>query len=847
MKRILETGFRLFERNLAGDLTDREIQELSCGYRSGKGYSIPKMPMQVHDVLTWHGVIEDPSRSGRGDACAWVSDRDWVYVCAIPVPREELPAYRDCFLYLGGVDTFVDVYWNGKKAAEGKDVYLPVEAALWDSCREENWLVVHVRSPHREMGHMDMPERYQGALMPKWSLFRGFFRGYDDYLGYGPYLTRMGVYDEIYLEYAEQGIRSVSVESGVEWEETDPAAGYEGWIEVEAQCIREPEEREEICWICELEEEGTCIGRWEERAEKERAGIYMEVASPRLWNVVHKGIPFLYELSVTLTAGGREMGRVRKKIGFRKIQRQGDFAFWINGMPLRLWGANVAPLDQKTGCYQEERAEKIIQMALAANMNCLRIWGGGDRLPEAFYDRCDEAGILLWQDFFHDYSMYPEEESFRSLCRREAEYQVRRLRHHPCILLWCGSNESIMCRDFSKPGQECVGSVLYEEDYSRICARLDPERYYHPSSPGGGAYANDPLAGDTHSYTSTWYVPGGRYPVFLSENMRAYPPVYHSMLRMMGEEKLWPQGETGQMKKGNLFPWPASWRPWTSAESWQKISPAEQFYDADDAKSMIYRFGGSVGQYITECVGRYRRGRSYEERGQGVRRCKGHLWWKMNTSAPHIYSGLLDYYMEPYIPYYAIKRAYQPFQLFFSVDDYIGLWAVNDTVREIRGTVCVRLFHMKKNTDTAHFSIPFTVKPDESAFLTDLNRFGQFLRNEHVLYARAVDERGNLLTEIVDYVDIERHMEFPDCRLKLTWEGEELLVETDRFARSVELLGEERGDFFGWEFSNNYFDLLPGRVERIRISGVHKAGIIHAKAYYAVEETDIAFNSPVRT
>ena len=108
----------------------------------------------------------------------------------------------------------------------------------------------------------------------------------------------------------------------------------------------------------------------------------------------------------------------------------------------------------------------------------------------------------------------------------------------------------------------------------------------------------------------------------------------------------------------------------------KKISEVEQFYDGNDPESMIYRFQGSVGRYMTKCVGRYRRGRKYEERKDNIRRCKGHLWWKINTSAPHIYSGLLDYYMEPSLPYFALKRAYQPFQLFFSIDDYIGLWAV---------------------------------------------------------------------------------------------------------------------------------------------------------------------------
>ena len=101
----------------------------------------------------------------------------------------------------------------------------------------------------------------------------------------------------------------------------------------------------------------------------------------------------------------------------------------------------------------------------------------------------------------------------------------------------------------------------------------------------------------------------------------------------------------------------------------------------------------------------------------------------------------------------------------------------NDTIEESGGMIRIRLFHMKKNTDTDSFVIPFEVKPDQCVFLTDLNRFGQFLMNEHVLYAQAVDEKGKVLTEIMDYADIERHMEFPDCTLTLSWEGETLLVE----------------------------------------------------------------------
>lgn len=829
MKRVLQKEFQLFMVEPADDLAEDQLKELEEKYRSQAGYAILAMPMQVHDVLIHHHVIEDPAITGSGEACLWVSEKDWVYVAEVEISEAEKASYETCYLQVGGVDTFADIYWNGVLAAHGENVHLPVEADLSGKCEKQNFLMIHVHSAMKIMEEMDMPERYAKIGMPKWAMFRGQSHNYSDYLGFKPYLAKMGVYDTVYLEYGAQGIRSLDLSVGLKENES----GQTGCVEIEISCYQKPQEGEAVVLCCELKEGESVVDKRSISVTDIRQRMQLTAENPRLWNVIHKGEAFLYELTVRLKKDQKTVDQIERKIGFRKIEKVGDFDFRINGMPLKIWGANLAQIDHKSSCYQPERAARIVRQALDANMNCLRVWGPGDKLPDEFYTMCDEAGLLLWQDFYHDCCMYPEEEAFRAQCRAEAEFQVKRLRYHPSILLWCGSNESMMCGEFSDPVRECTGYPIYDEDYRRICGKLDPERFYHVSSPSGGAFANDPLKGDTHSYTSTWFVPGGKYPVFLSENMRAYPPVYHSMLRMVGKEKIWPEGENGQMCKGTIFPWPKSWEPYTSAESWTKISPVEQFYDANDAESMIYRFGGSVGRYIEECVGRYRRGRSYEERNENYRRCKGHLWWKMNTSSPHIYSGLTDYYLETYIPYYAMKRSYQPFQMFFSVDDFIGLWAVNDTLEEKRGTVSVKLFHMERNEVAAHFELPFCVMPDQSLFVTDLNRFGQFLMNKHVLYAKAVDENGNVLTEVIDRADIEHHMEFPDCRLTLSWDGDELIVETDRYARSIELLGEEEGDYFGWQFEDNYFDLLPGMVKRLHVSGNHEKGRIYAKGYYA--------------
>ncbi len=825
----LKNGWRLFSTENKGKLEQKELEELEEKYRCQKtGYEIPSMPMQVLDVLTYHGVVEDPAKTGSGEESRWVSQNDWLYV--IRLDAEDCAAKRPTWLYFGGVDTFADFYWNREWIDSSEDVFLPVLLKPRNTEKKENWLVVHVHSPWKKMEEMQVPQRYQNKVMPKWALFRGFHRGYDDYLGFPPYLTRMGLYDEVWMASGENGLKQTEVSVSV----LDD--GKRGKVAVAVDLFGEAEVGAALRYELWDENERLCSGEGELEGQKGR--IRFMIDNPILWETAQRGNPYLYSLKIYLTNHSEIMDCRQKKIGFRVLKKTGDMEFELNGKPIKLWGANLAPIDNKTGCYDAKRAEALIKKALHANMNCIRVWGGGDRLPDVFYDMCDQLGVLLWQDFFHDYSMYPEEYAFRELCRKEARYQIRRLKHHPSILLWCGSNESVMCRDFSNPGEECIGYEIYDEDYRGICQELDPERYYHMSSPCGGKYANDPLEGDTHSYTSTWFVPGGRYPVFLSENMRSFLPPSHSMKRMIGEKGLWPEDYSGQMTKGNLFPWPPSWKAFTSADGWRKISEVEQFYDADDLPSMIYRFGASVSKYMTECIGRYRRGRSYEERYENYRKCKGHLWWKLNTSAPHIYSGLMDYYLEPCMPYFALKRLYQPFQIFFSKDDYIGVWLVNDTLEVQEGTVYIKLFHLNKNAATKFMKKTFRIRPDESLFLTDLNAFGQFLMNEHILYAKVTDTSGKVMTEMTDYVDIERHMEFPDAKLTITDEGGgEFRIETDRFARCVELWGEDGGDRFGWDFSDNYFDLMPGQSKKIRISGKHSGGIIHAKGYYSSEES----------
>lgn len=184
---------------------------------------------------------------------------------------------------------------------------------------------------------------------------------------------------------------------------------------------------------------------------------------------------------------------------------------------------------------------------------------------------------------------------------------TRRLKSHPSILLWCGGNETLLSRDYDNPGGPCFGEEIVCRVFPQVCAEQDPVRYYHPSSPCGGDFANDPSAGDTHGYTHLWFVPGREFPIFLSENCRVSTPSIKSMRRMMKPEELWPPGYTGRVSRRQRKEWPESWELHNTNQGVIKLGPVEHYYDAGTAEELVYRIGAAHAEYIHGQVCRFRR------------------------------------------------------------------------------------------------------------------------------------------------------------------------------------------------------------------------------------------------
>lgn len=784
------------------------------------------MPVMVHDVLLAHGKIETPWLPGQAENCRWVAEQDWMYAVTFANPWPE----RASRLHFQGLDTIVDVYLNGERVATHSDMYLPLEVNLGGRLRTQNTLVLHFHTVFDLSGAKPAPLRTWKGDPPQ--LVRRSDQNYSEYLGPKPYFSRVGVYDRVLLEAIDSAeMTEVVADAALDESLTQgmvrvdvAGASRESSLEVRLRLLR-PDGR--------IIDEATSTAAV--RDGSFAANVTMKVDHPDLWWPRGYGDQALYKAEITLLAKGRPLQVEKRTLGFRRITMAAHLSFVVNGVAVRLWGSDWVTPDWQTEVWDQARVEKLIAMAENANFNTLRVWGEVASPRDTFYELADAKGLLLWQDFT-DLPLAPDENS-RTVCRREAELFVKRLKHHPSILLWCGNNEGAQWaskdydHDFKDHGP--WPGLLAAEEVGAICKQLDPSRYYQPSTPYYGAFPNSPQGGDSHGYTHCWFVPGYDYLTFASEDTRIAAPTLPSLKRFMAPEDLWPAGYSTLLLKGNTCPYPKTWLKYTTNESWRKTGPVEQFYDATNPAEMVYRLGMADSLYYRDTIERQRRGREATDL-TGHRRSGGYLAWKFADSWPQIFSAKVDYFLEPYHVYYALRRAFQPVLLSFEIGTYIYLWAVNDSPEPVSGTVKIQLLHLESNEIHREIIREVTVASGQSVVVVRLDQAGiASFRREHILTATLISKPGLELSRTSALADLERRIDFPDARLAVIEKNGALTITTDKFAKCVTL----EGDSPGWFFEDNYFDLVPGEIKVVRILGEKSKGRISVKPWYSSQTT----------
>ena len=209
--------------------------------------------------------------------------------------------------------------------------------------------------------------------------------------------------------------------------------------------------------------------------------------------------------------------------------------------------------------------------------------------------------------------------------------------------------------DFAHGTKPTAGIGVFDRIMPEACARLDPTRLFHPSSPYGGRVPNWPLEGDWHDYTTLTYSPHASVPTYASEVGRVSTPSLASMRKFLSEDDLWPKDFSPAIRKPGQAAWPEMWQYRSVGGSWDKIGAIEQYCDPATAEELIRVLGTAHGEYLRDRVERERRG-APDGAPDGNRRCWGNMVWRLNDSWPIIYWSVIDYYLEPKIPYYFLRR-----------------------------------------------------------------------------------------------------------------------------------------------------------------------------------------------
>jgi beta-mannosidase len=485
------------------------------------------VPGCVHTDLLAAGRIPDPFYREQENDVQWIGETGWTYSRRFDVASDVLRCDR-VLLHCDGLDTFATVTVNGRRVGKSDNMFRTWEFDVKDALRAgANEIVVHFDStfPHiakQQKAHpipLHNPTYRTGG--DNWVRKQPCHYGWD----WGPTLVTAGIWRDIRLvAYTVARIGDVHVRQdhsvkgrvGLSVAVTTESARPAGKSSAAAKLVADV--------VVTFEGRKVAAASAPVHAGKS-ASVDLAIARPKLWWPRGMGEQPLYDVSVTLRgADGETLDTASQRIGLRTLglRRQKDqwgesFEFLANGVAFFAKGANWIPADIFVSRLTRADYARLLGDAAAANMNMIRAWGGGIYEEDCFYDICDELGLCVWQDFIFACAAYPTfDKDFMASVEAEARDNVRRLRHHPSIALWCGNNEIEQAR----LGKEWTDHAMSWGDYSKlfdklipgVTRELDPDRDYWPSSPhtpyGDRNDHSNPDCGDAH----LWAVWHGRQP-----------------------------------------------------------------------------------------------------------------------------------------------------------------------------------------------------------------------------------------------------------------------------------------------------------------------------------------------
>lgn len=806
------------------------------------------VPGTVHTDLLSNRLIADPYVGAPEAKLQWIGLADWEYRTRFDAPRTALASARNDLVF-EGLDTYAEVWLNGARVLDADNAFRTWRVPVQGKLRAKgNELRIVFRSPIAKLlpGVQAMPHKLLGNYPspygdePKDAMTANFVRkpGYHYGWDWGPRYVTAGISKPIVL----QSWDTVRID------------------DLQLRQDRVDEARADLAAVASLDvvREGAFILRlWqttpdgrrslaaERRAElhagANRIELPVQVDRPQRWFPNGYGAQplYRYELEVGSSNGDGKgtIARAGARTGLRSIELRRDpddkgrsFYFAVNGIPVFAKGANTIPFDMFQPRVNKAQLRRVLQSAVDANMNFLRSWGGGYYESEDFFDLADELGLLVWQDFMFGGGMPPAyDDAFRANVVLEARDQVRRLRNHPSLALWCGNNEEEIAWKYWGAGKELKAAdpafadkvwkgyvQLFGTDLRKVVAEEGGGIAYWASSPGDDLLdvANTPASGDMH-YWEVWGNP-------------AYPPSKYLEItpRFMSEYGLqaWPVQRTidafaRREEQGVATPVIEAHQKFLAGKGNERLMKYVdyEFGETRDFAAFVYLSQAAQAEGIELAALHHRASRPFT---------MGSLYWQLNDVWPGASWSSVDWFGRWKALQFHARRFYAPVAVaaLRSPGGKTTVSLLNDRTHAVKGELRLRLSTLdgkllrdeRRPVELAPLSAAKAVDYTDAELLG-----GADPASTVAVFDLRVD--GEAASRGAVYFRAAKDMQWPDPGLQAQWrrdgDGYALELHAAKFARAVWL---DTGELDA-ELSDNALTLLPG--ESVVLHVASKAGL----------------------